>query len=170
MGESVVRCDGADNARNFMARLEDIYQPSRDSIVAAECPEIEGQPFVDGPPLAERKIAILSTAGLYPRGEEPLLHNSGDYLEIPGELPASDVLMSHVSINFDRSGWQRDINTIFPIDRMRELADEGFIGSVSDVHFTVMGATEPTKMLESVESIVARVKRDQIDSILLSPV
>ena len=78
--------------------------------------------------------------------------------------------MSHVSINFDRSGWQRDINTVFPIDRLKELAEDGVIGAVSDVHFSLMGATEPTKMMESVESIVARVKRDQIDSILLSPV
>ena len=146
-----------------MARLEDIYQPSRDSIVAAECPVIEGEPFVEGPPLSERKIAILSSAALYPRDGTPLLHTSGDYLEIPSSLPASEILMSHVSINFDRTGWERDINVVFPIDRLRELADEGVIGSVSDTHFTVMGATEPTKMLESVESIAARVKRDQID-------
>lgn len=153
-----------------MARLEDIYQPSRDSIVEAECPVIEGEPFVEGPPLSERKIAILSSAALYPRGGTPLLHNSGDYLEIPSSLPTSELLMSHVSINFDRTGWERDVNVVFPIDRLRELADDGMIGSVSDTHFTVMGATEPTKMMESVESIAARVKRDRIDSILLSPV
>jgi D-proline reductase (dithiol) PrdB len=153
-----------------MARLEDIYQPTRDNIVAAECPVIDGEPFVDGPPLSERKIAILSSAALYPRGGDPILYNSGDYLEIPASLPNSEILMSHVSINFDRSGWQRDINVVYPIDRMRELAAEGVIGEVADVNFTVLGATEPTKMLESVESIAARVKRDQIDSILLSPV
>lgn len=153
-----------------MARLEDIYQPTRDSIVAAECPVIDGEPFVDGPPLSQRKIAILSSAALYPRGGSPLLHNSGDYLEIPASLPNSEILMSHVSINFDRTGWQRDINVVYPIDRMRELADEGVIGEVAEVNFTVLGATEPTRMLESVESIAARVKRDRIDSILLSPV
>jgi D-proline reductase (dithiol) PrdB len=153
-----------------MARLEDIYQPSRDSIVAAECPVIDGTPFVDGPPVSERKVAILSSAALYPRGGDPLLHNSGDYLEIPTTLANSDILMSHVSINFDRTGWQRDINVVYPIDRMRELADEGVIGALADVSFTVLGATEPTKRLESVESIAARVRRDRIDSILLSPV
>jgi hypothetical protein len=41
---------------------------------------------------------------------------------------------------------------------------------LADVNFTVLGATEPMKMLESVESIAARVKRDQIDSVLLCPV
>jgi D-proline reductase (dithiol) PrdB len=153
-----------------MARLEDIYQPTRDNIVAAECPVIEGEPFVEGPPLSERKIAILSSAALYPRGGNPILYNSGDYLEIPAALPNSEILMSHVSINYDRTGWQRDINVVYPIDRMRELAEEGVIGEVADVNFTVLGATEPTKMLESVESIAARVKRDRIDSILLSPV
>ncbi len=153
-----------------MARMEDIYQPTRDNIVAAECPVIEGEPFVEGPPLSERKIAILSSAALYPRGGNPILHNSGDYLELPASLPNRDILMSHVSINFDRSGWQRDINVVYPIDRMRELADEGVIGGISDVNFTVLGATEPTKMLDSVESIAATVKRDRIDSILLCPV
>jgi D-proline reductase (dithiol) PrdB len=73
-------------------------------------------------------------------------------------------------INFDRTGWQRDINIVYPIDRMRELAAEGVIGAVADINFTVLGATEPMKMLESVESIAARVKRDQIDSVLLCPV
>jgi D-proline reductase (dithiol) PrdB len=153
-----------------MARLEDIYQPTRDNIVAAECPVIDGEPFVEGPPLSERKIAILTSAALYPRGGNPLLYNSGDYLEIPTSLPNSEILMSHVSINYDRTGWQRDINVVYPIDRLRELADEGVIGAVADVNFTVLGSTEPTKMLESAESIAARVKRDRIDSILFSPV
>jgi D-proline reductase (dithiol) PrdB len=125
---------------------------------------------VQGPPLSKRKIAILSTAALFPRSGEPLLHNSGDYLELPASLPNSEILMSHVSINYDRSGWQRDINVAYPIDRMKELADEGVIGSVSDVNFTVMGATDPQKMLESVDSIAARVKRDQIDSVFLCPI
>lgn len=153
-----------------MARFEDIPKPTQDGIAGADLPTIEGEPFVEGPPLSERRIAILTSAALFPRSGEPLLHNSGDYLELPSSLPHSDILMSHVSINFDRSGWQRDINVIYPIDRMRELAEEGIIGSVADVNFTVMGATDPTKMLESVESIAARVKRDQIDSVLLCPV
>jgi D-proline reductase (dithiol) PrdB len=153
-----------------MARLEDINPATRNSIIGAECPEIAGEPFVNGPPLSERKIAILSSAALYPRGGSPLLHTSGDYLELPASLPNSEILMSHVSINYDRTGWQRDINVIYPIDRMRELADEGIIGAVSDVNFTVLGATDPATMVESVESIAARVKRDQIDSVLLSPV
>lgn len=153
-----------------MARLEDIPEASRTGIIGADLPKIEGEPFVEGPPLSERKIAILSTAALFPRSDEPLLHNSGDYLEIPASLPNSDILMSHVSINFDRSGWQRDINVAYPIDRMRELADEGVIGSISDVNFSVMGATDPRQMAESVESIAARVKRDQIDSVLLCPI
>jgi D-proline reductase (dithiol) PrdB len=153
-----------------MARLEDIPEASRNGIIGAELPVIEGEPFVAGPPLSERKIAILSTAALFPRSGEPLLHNSGDYLELPASLPNSEILMSHVSINYDRSGWQRDINVAYPIDRMKELADEGVIGSVSDVNFTVMGATDPRKMMESVDSIAARVKRDQIDSVFLCPI
>lgn len=153
-----------------MARMEDVYEPTRSGILNAELPVIEGEPFVEGPPLSERKVAILSSAALYQRDGNPLLHNSGDYLELPASLPASDILMSHVSINFDRGGWQRDINVAYPIDRMRELADEGVIGALSDINFTVHGSTQPAEMLDSVEHITARVQRDQIDSVLLCPV
>ena len=33
-----------------------------------------------------------------------------------------ELTMSHVSTNFDRSGFYQDVNTSFPIDRLRELA------------------------------------------------
>ena len=58
-------------------------------------------------------------------------------------LPAADILISHVSINFDRTGFQRDLNVVYPIDRLRELVAEGVIGGVAETHFTVMGSTDP---------------------------
>ena len=51
--------------------------------------------------------------------------------------------MSHISTNFDRTGFQQDINVVFPVDRLRELAARGTIGSVADFHYSFMGATAP---------------------------
>jgi D-proline reductase (dithiol) PrdB len=51
---------------------------------------------------------------------------------LAGPLPAADTLMSHVSINFDRAGFQRDLNVVYPMDRMRELAPEGVIAFCRD--------------------------------------
>ena len=54
--------------------------------------------------------------------------------------------MTHASINFDRNGFQEDVNVAFPIDRLRELEADGTIGSTGDFHYAFMGATHPEQM------------------------
>ena len=61
-----------------MARLEDIPQPTRDAVVAAPCPVFETQPFVVGPPLAQRRVAIVSSAALIRRGDKPFPFGSAE--------------------------------------------------------------------------------------------
>jgi hypothetical protein len=50
----------------IMARLEDIPQPTRDAVQAVPCPSFDTHPFVVGPPLAERRVAIVSSAAISP--------------------------------------------------------------------------------------------------------
>ncbi len=78
--------------------------------------------------------------------------------------------MSHVSINFDRAGFQRDLNVVYPVDRVRELAAEGVIGGVAETNFTVMGSTDPAGMTEFAGQIAGQLRQERIDSVLLSPV
>ena len=68
------------------------------------------------------------------------------------------------------AGWQRDINVVFPIDRLRDLAAAGEIGGVADTHYTVMGSTDPAAMDDAVEQIAGQLRQERIDSVLLSPV
>jgi D-proline reductase (dithiol) PrdB len=153
-----------------MARLEDIPQPTRDAVLNLPCPAFDTAPFVAGPPLAQRRIAILSSAALIRRGDKPFPFGSGEARFIAAGTPAGELLISHVSINFDRSGWQRDINVVFPIDRLRDLAALGEIGGVADTHYTVMGSTDPAAMEAAVDQIEGQLRQERIDSILLSPV
>ena len=153
-----------------MARLEDIPEPTRTAVDSIPCPAFETTPFVTGPELAGRRVAIVSSAALIRRGDKPFDFGSGEYRLVHGAWDTSDILMSHVSVNYDRQGWQRDINTIYPIDRLRELAQESVIGGVADTHFTVMGSTDPKLMEEAADSIVARMQRDRIGAILACPV
>ena len=153
-----------------MARPEDIPQPTRDAVLNLPCPSFEMSPFVSGPPLAQRRIAILSSAALVRRDDKPFPFGSGECRFISADTPAADLLISHVSINFDRAGWQRDINVVYPIDRLRELAATGEIGGVADTHYTVMGSTDPAAMEEAVNQIEGQLRQERIDSILLSPV
>ena len=153
-----------------MARLEDIPQPTRDAVADAPCPVFDTQPFVAGPPLAQRRVAIISSAALIRRGEKPFPFGSAECRFLPASLPASDILMSHVSINFDRAGFQRDLNVVYPIDRLRELVAEGVIGGMAETHFTVMGSTDPVGMAATADQIAGQLRQERIDSVLLSPV
>jgi D-proline reductase (dithiol) PrdB len=55
----------------------------------------------------------------------------------------NDLVMSHVSVNFDRTGFQQDMNVAFPIDRLRELVANGTVGSMAAVHYSFVGAFPP---------------------------
>jgi D-proline reductase (dithiol) PrdB len=153
-----------------MARIENIPQPTRDAVLNLPCPAFETTPFVSGPPLAQRRIAILSSAALIKRGDKPFPFGSGEARFLAAGTPAADLLISHVPINFDRAGWQRDINVVYPIDRLRELAASKEIGAVADTHYTVMGSTDPAAMDQALDQIMGQLRQERIDSILLSPV
>lgn len=153
-----------------MARIEDLPQPTRDAVLAVPCPAFETTPFVSGPPLAQRRVAIVSSAALIRRGDKPFPFGSGECRFVAADTPPNDLLLSHVSINFDRAGWQRDINVVFPIDRLRDLAALGEIGGVADTHYTVMGSTDPAAMEDAVNQIEGQLRQERIDSVLLSPV
>ncbi len=153
-----------------MARLDDIPEPTRTAVRDIPCPAFDTTPFVSGPALSERRVAIVSSAALIQRGDKPFDFGSGEYRAVPGDWANADILMSHVSINFDRTGFQRDINVVFPIDRLREYAAEGVIGSVAGTHFTVMGSTDPAAMLASADGIAAALKADNVTAVVLCPV
>jgi D-proline reductase (dithiol) PrdB len=155
-----------------MARLTDFSEPEQkhhlDKI--RDLPDFGPTPFVPGPPLRERRVAIVTTSGVHTRGDRPFEIGAADYRVIPGDAPAADLLMSHSSVNFDRSGFQEDINVVFPIDRLRELKSDGVIGSVSDFHFSFMGAA-PIRALEpKARELAILLKKDRVDAVLLTPV
>lgn len=153
-----------------MARIEDIPEPTRTAVRDLPITAVVAPAFVAGPPLAQRRVAIVSSAALYRRGEAPFLPGSGEFRSLPAGLPKGDLLMSHVSIGFDRSGWQRDPNVVYPVDRLRELADEGVIGDTAATHYSVMGSTDPQAMAASADAMAAQMRAEGVDAAVLSPV
>lgn len=153
-----------------MARLSDLPASVRAALEGLDCPRFDTDPWVDGPPLAERRVAIVSTAGLHHRGERPFTVGASDYRVIDGEVPVNELVMSHVSTNFDRSGFQQDVNVVFPIERLRELAAQRRIGSVATYHYSFMGATAPEQMASTAAHLAPMLAADDVDAILLAPV
>ena len=153
-----------------MARLDSFPEPMRGHLTTLACPTFETTPFVEAPPSGKRRVAMISTAGLHRRGDRPFSLGSEDYRVIQGDVQANDLVMSHVSTNFDRTGFQQDLNVIFPMDRLREMAGRREIGSVADFHYSFMGATEPEKMEQVVHKLASLLKKDGVNAVLLIPV
>lgn len=154
-----------------MVRLDQMQEQAKKHLKDLPCPTFETNPWVEGPPLSERRVAIISTAGLHRLEDRPFTHEAGDYYRvIPGDIKAADLFMSHLSTNFDHAGFQQDWNVLFPIDRLRELVEEGFIGSVADFHYSFMGAWDPMKMEAEARSLASILKKDHVNALLMLPV
>jgi D-proline reductase (dithiol) PrdB len=153
-----------------MVRLVDLPPAQAQRLAAFDCPNFTTEPWVTGPSLSQRRVAIVSSAGLVVRGGVPFRGRDPDYHTIPPGTRPQELLISHVSINFDRTGFQEDWNVVFPIDRLNEFATEGMIGSVPDTHYSFMGAAEPDLIEPHARDLAGRLQRDDVDAVLLAPV
>lgn len=158
-----------------MVRLADLPELDRENMLkkVPTLPAFPGRPWVNGPALSKRRIALITTAGLHLRSDRPYSPGGGgtDYRIIPGDVAAADLVMSHLSVNFDRSGFQQDWNVAFPLDRLKELAREKILGSVAAFHYSFMGAISPITRYEAkARELAAHLKRDHVDGVLLCPV
>jgi D-proline reductase (dithiol) PrdB len=134
-------------------------------------PEFDRTPFVRPPALATARVAIVTTAALH-HPDQAALHGGDQTFRV---LEAgSELFFGHGSPNFDRSGWLVDPNVIFPVDRLRELADEGWIGSVASRHLSFAGNqpdhTLTTLRLDTGPAAAELLRRDGVDVALITPV
>lgn len=157
-----------------MVRLADLPEWEREHLLekAKEAPHFASRPWVTGGVLSRRRVAIVTTSGMHRRTDRPFSLIPGtDYRVIPGETSADELVMSHVSVNFDRTGFREDVNVVFPIDRLKELARDGVIDSVADFHYSFMGAAwPPTRFEPKAHELAALLEKDQVDAVLLCPV
>ncbi len=153
-----------------MARLDRMSEQERAHYLKMPCPTFGTAPWVAGLPLAQRKIALISTAGLQRRGDRPFGPGAADYRLIPADTPSADSVMSHISTNFDRTGFQQDWNVVFPLDRLRELAAAGVIDRPAQYHYSFMGATDPAAMELRARELAQIMKTEGVDGALLIPV
>ncbi len=133
-----------------MARLSDLSDWERDLMLIKrkDLSPLGGNPWVSGPALHKRRVAIVTSAGIHRKDDQPFSDaTAAEYRVIPGSVQANELIMSHLSSNFDRTGFQQDINVVFPIDRLHELAAQHTIGSVAGYHYAFNGST-PVPQLE----------------------
>ena len=153
-----------------MARWEDLPEYEREYLAGLCLPEFDQTPWTPAKALPESRIALISTAGIERRGDRPYPFFSGEFRLIPTDVDPSELVMSHLSPNFDRTGFQQDVNVVVPIERMRELEAEGFVGSVAKFHYAFMGGSRPQDMEPHVSELAGLLRGDEVDTVLMCPV
>lgn len=153
-----------------MARWNDLSEAEQNYQKGLRLLEFDDAPYVVPKPMNKRRVALLTTAGIERRSTKPYPFFSGEFRMIPADAEPGELVMSHLSPNFDRSGFQQDINVVFPIDRLRELAAQGEIGSVARYHYSFMGGSDPEAMEPFVPELAKLLRGDEVDTVVLCPV
>lgn len=119
-------------------------------------------------PLSEMVIALVSVAGVHLVDQEPFQpDNDTSVREIPGDVDSSHLRITHA--HYDHDDADRDINLMFPIDRLRELVDMGELGGVAEKHYGLGYTTNLREMYERVApSIADAIERSKTDAVLLT--
>ena len=123
--------------------------------------------------LSRATVAIVTAGGVHRKDQESfnIADDLGDltFRVIGADVEASDLMVTHH--HYDHSDADRDINVVFPIDPLRELVDEGFIGGVARGHIGFMGYSMQLKrMYEETSPQIAEWidKKSRADVVVLT--
>lgn len=124
-------------------------------------------------PLSKCRVSMLTSGGVshcsmpewdaYARNDFRL--DTVDPASISGDFAVNDSY-------YDTTDAQQDVNTVFPIERLRELADDGTIGSVSPRLWSgFMGRIYKRSHINEVAgpAFAQELVADEVDLVLLVP-
>jgi D-proline reductase (dithiol) PrdB len=119
-------------------------------------------------PLAEATVAIVTTSGTHLAGDRPFqLTSDSTFRVIPRTAQPDDLTISHLA--YDPTDALRDINLVFPLQRLRELEAEGVISRVAERHYGFGLCREGKLLVEAGREVARRMKQDGVDLALLVP-
>jgi hypothetical protein len=134
-------------------------------------PEFTQTAWTNSPALKDAKVAIVTSAALYPEGTDPFFRGDASYRVLDGA--ERKFILGHWSPNFDRSAFAIDYNVVYPVDRLEEFVADGTIGAIAPRHYSFAG-NQPddvaTVRLDSGPACAAALKADGVDVVLLTPV
>jgi D-proline reductase (dithiol) PrdB len=155
-----------------MPRLDRLSELQRKSSLAHPCLLNDSAPFIRlGKPLSQSRLALVTTAGIHRRGDTPFTGGDQSFRVIPADTAPSEIVQSHASIGFDRTAFQRDINVVFPVDRVREFAARREIGSLGGTYFSFMGAQRPPYdrlLTDTGPEVARRLRADGVEVVFLT--
>jgi hypothetical protein len=119
-------------------------------------------------PLEDSTIMLVSTAGVHHKDDPPFI-SDGDtsFRTIPADARSGDLRVADT--HYDHAGVDADLNCVFPIDRLYELAEERRIRAVAEQHFS-LGFSQALRELrdDTIPKLVREVERLRPDAVLLT--
>jgi D-proline reductase (dithiol) PrdB len=119
--------------------------------------------------LSKSTFALVSTTGVHLRSQEPYPPDGDNsWRVIPGDVQSGDLMVTHS--HYNHSDADQDINCVFPIDGLRELADEGTIGGASNIHLGFMGYSQNLRDLyeRAAPEMAKVILHSKADAVLLT--
>jgi D-proline reductase (dithiol) PrdB len=119
-------------------------------------------------PLAEATVAIVTTSGTHLAHDQPFqLTSDPTFRVIPRTAEAADLTIEHLA--YDRTDALRDVNLVFPLQRLRELEAEGVVGRVADHHYGFGLCRDGRLLVQPGREVARRMREDGVDLALLVP-
>lgn len=155
-----------------MPRLDSLPQIQRNMLLTRPVEIHDDAPFTRlSRPLSECTLALVTSAGLHLRGDEPFGRDDPSFRVVPSRVKPEDLLQSHTSLAFDKTAFIRDVNVVFPVDRVHDLVSEGRVGRLGPCHYSFMGAQHDVSRIrdETAPTVAHRLLEDGVDVVLLTP-
>ena len=131
--------------------------------------------------LAESRIALLTSAGFYLKGQQPPFDAEREKAEptwgdpthrvLPYPLDPSALAMMHLHINHEDP--LADPEIALPLSGLDALVEEGRVGSAAPQHVSVMGYQQAGLEVwrrETAPAIVELLRDQETDGLILAPV
>ena len=156
----------------------DYIERTREEYAALGYPPYRWVTSADAPPwapvskpLAQCRVGLVASGGIYVEGQVAF-HYKDDtsFRVVDMETPTRDLRATHFA--YDLTDARDDVNVVFPIDTLRALAAERFIGGVSRRAYTFMGGIYSSRKVRDLlaPAIAERIVSDEVDLALLVPV
>jgi hypothetical protein len=118
--------------------------------------------------LEDVSICLVTTAAVRHKDDRPFV-TDGDttWRVIDGEADAKD--LRYDDTHYDHACVDRDMNCVFPIDRVRELAAERRVGGLTLRHFS-LGYSQALRDLreKTIPALVREIDRERPGAVLLT--
>ena len=121
------------------------------------------------------KLALVTTGGVHLKDQPPfdMKDSDGDptFREIPADATSDNLMITHHY--YDHRDADKDINVVFPIERICEIRKNIYPGAINHRHFSFMGHILnqhiTTLINETAPAVSSKLKADAVDAVILTP-